>query len=97
MTNSKKFLKKKINKSLKKKEKYLVKSVKNNKKNKSKKYKDKKNKSKKQKQNGGFSFNSLINNDFFWSVQDFGSNLMHTLNGTTIPASSNATLDQFKE
>ena len=70
-----------------KKNKHLAKSASKNKKRKSHK--------KTMKQKGGNLLNSLVNNQFVWSIQDVGSNFINTLAGTTIPASSNPTMNQF--
>jgi hypothetical protein len=86
MGYSKKYHKKVHNYAKKsKKNKHLAKS----------KSRRKKTYNKSRKQKGGLSFNSLVNNQFVWSIQDVGNNFLHTLSGTTIPASSNPTMDNF--
>ena len=74
--------------------KYSKKSKKNRHlaKSKSKKIKNHK---KTRKQKGGFSFNSLVNNQFVWSIQDAGNTFFNTLAGTTIPASSSPSMNNF--
>ena len=59
----------------------------------------KKNKYKKSRKNqkGGFSFNSLINNPFFWQIENIPSSLLNTLNGTTHAPDPNSTLDHFQD
>ena len=47
---------------------------------------------------GWFSFLSpLVNNEFVWSVEDAKNKFVNTLDGTTVPASSNPTDDQFRK
>ena len=42
-----------------------------------------------------YTFGNLVNNQFVWLAQDFFTGLSNTINGTSIPASSNPTLDNF--
>lgn len=47
---------------------------------------------------GWFSFLSpLVNNEFVWSIEDAKNKFVNTLDGTTLPASSNPTDDQFRK
>ena len=39
----------------------------------------------------------LVNNQFIWSIEDAKNKFINTLDGTTIPASSNPTIDQFRK
>lgn len=47
---------------------------------------------------GWFSFlGPLFNNQFAWSIEDAKNEFVNTLDGTTVSASSNPTLDQFRK
>ena len=47
---------------------------------------------------GWFSFLSpLVNNQFIWSLEDAKNQFINKLDGTTVPASSNPTDDQFRK